>query len=126
MNWISPTGLSPCAAMPTHRPLIRASDNGVSKTRLTPKRCCNPTVARNTPPLTPTSSPKTTTLGSSANARASAKLIDSTSVTSGILVLNLLTLAGVDTGQLGIQIVEHGFGCARRDFQVPFDGRVDP
>ena len=26
MNWISPTGLRPCAAMPTHRPLISSSD----------------------------------------------------------------------------------------------------
>ena len=29
---------------------IRASESGVSKTRSMPKRCCNPSVARNTPP----------------------------------------------------------------------------
>ena len=49
MNWISPTGLSPCAAIPTQSPLIRVSDSGVSKTRSTPKRCCKPAVARKTP-----------------------------------------------------------------------------
>src|SRR6478672_2430954 len=91
--------------MPTQSPLIRASDSGVSKTRSTPKRCCNPAVARNTPPLTPTSSPKTTTLGSSARARASAKLIASTSVTSGILVLDFLTLAGIGARQSGNRLL---------------------
>src|SRR5207247_2512087 len=29
MNWISPTGFSPCAAMPTQSPLIRSSDRRV-------------------------------------------------------------------------------------------------
>src|SRR6266581_4252286 len=84
MNWISPTGFKPCAAMPTQSPLIRSSASGVSNTRSGPKRCCSPTVARKTPPLTPTSSPNTTTLGSSSIARASAILTASTSVISGI------------------------------------------
>src|SRR6266404_7268095 len=48
------------------------------------KRGCNPTVARKTPPLTPTSSPNTTTFRSSSIARARARLMASTSVTSGI------------------------------------------
>src|SRR5271169_383037 len=124
MNWISPTGLSPCAAIPTQSPLIRASDSGVSKTRSTPKRCCKPAVARKTPPLTPTSSPKTTTLGSSARARASAKLIASTSVTSGILVLDFLTLAGIGARQSGIEMVEHGFRWTRPDCQITLDRRI--
>src|SRR5687768_16692143 len=84
MNWISATGFSPCAAMPMDMPAIRPSASGVSCTRSAPKRSCRPTVARNTPPLTPTSSPSTTTSGSSASARASARLITSTRVTRGM------------------------------------------
>src|SRR5262252_8898212 len=121
-NWISPTGLSPCAAMPTQSPPIKASDSGVSKTRLAPKRFCKPAVARNTPPLTPTSSPKTTTSGSSVSARASAKLIASTSVTSGIEVLDFLTLAGIGAWQSGVEMVEHRFRRARAGRQIVLDG----
>src|SRR5919198_1457852 len=126
MNWISPTGFSPCAAMPTHRPLIRSSDNGVSNTRSAPKRCCRPAVARNTPPFTPTSSPNTTTSGSSASARARARLTESTSVVSGIgPVLDLLALAGVSLRQLCIQIVEHRLRRARAGRQVALGGGID-
>ena len=70
--------------MPTHKPLISNSDRGVSITRWGPKRCCRPAVARKTPPLMPTSSPNTTTLGSSSIARARAKVTASTRVTSGM------------------------------------------
>src|SRR5215472_2406105 len=125
MNWISPTGFSPCAAMPTQSPPISASDSGVSKTRSTPKRCCNPVVARNTPPLTPTSSPNTTTSGSSARARASAKLIASTSVALGIEVLDFLALGGIGAWHSGVEVVEHGFRRTRTDRKVAFDGRFD-
>src|SRR5271157_1041088 len=110
--------------MPTQSPAINASDNGVSKTRSAPKRCCKPAVARNTPPLTPTSSPKITTLGSSVRARARAKLIASTNVSSGILVLDFLTLASIDAWQSGVEIVEHGFRRTRSDCQITFDRRI--
>src|SRR5215469_2057336 len=122
MNWISPTGLSPCAAMPTQSPAISASDSGVSKTRSVPKRRCRPAVARNTPPLTPTSSPKTTTSGSSARPRASAKLIASTSVTSGIEVLDFLALAGIGTWQPAVKMIDHGFRRTRAGRQIALDG----
>src|SRR5947207_4738303 len=122
MNWISPTGLSPCAAMPTQSPPIKVSDSGVSKTRSAPKRCCKPAVARNTPPLTPTSSPKTTTSGSSTSARASAKLIASTSVTSGIGVLDFPTLTGIGAWQSGVEMVEHRFRRTRAGRQIALDG----
>src|SRR6516162_2436422 len=126
MNWISPTGLRPCAAMPTHMPLIASSASGVSMTRSLPKRCCNPTVARNTPPLTPTSSPRTTTFGSSSMARASARLMASTKVSSGIRrSLHLFTLAGICLRKLGIEMVEHRLGRPRSDREIAFDCSLD-
>src|SRR5690606_34571425 len=100
MNWISATGFRPCAAMPTDMPAIRPSASGVSCTRNAPKRSCRPTVARNTPPLMPTSSPSTTTSGSSASARASARLMPSTSVTLGMLRLVPRTAAIAARGGL--------------------------
>src|SRR5712692_217437 len=126
MNWISPTGFSPCAAMPTHTPLISSSASGVSITRSGPKRCCSPTVARKTPPLTPTSSPSTTTSGSSSMARASARLTASTKVTSGIgRSLQLAPLAGIDARELRVEIIEHGLRRARGRRQIALDRRLD-
>src|SRR5689334_17669694 len=126
MNWISPTGLSPCAAMPTQSPLIRSSASGVSSTRSDPKRFCNPAVARKTPPLTPTSSPSTTTPVSSSIARASARLMASTNVTSAIVVSGeFAALRGIDVGQIGIEVIEHGCGPARWRGQVAFGRRLD-
>src|SRR3990167_1294507 len=84
MNWISATGFRPCDAMPTLMPAISASASGVSITRRQPKRSFRPLVARNTPPLVPTSSPSTTTLGSFCMARASARFTASTSVTTWV------------------------------------------
>src|SRR5271165_1499014 len=127
MNWISPMGLSPCAAMPTHSPLISSSASGVSITRSGPNRCCRPTVARNTPPLTPTSSPSRTTLGSSSMARARARLTASTSVTSGMgAALELVALADIDSGKLGIEVVEHALRWPRPGCQIAFDRCIDP
>src|SRR5947208_12819863 len=126
MNWISPTGFSPCAAIPTQSPLIRSSASGVSRTRSGPKRVCSPTVARKTPPLMPTSSPSTTTSGSSSIARASARLTASTNVTSAIaLSRELAALRDISLGQIGIEMIEHGFGSARLRCQVAFDRRLD-
>src|SRR5437763_3433556 len=126
MNWISPTGLSPCAAMPTHSPLIRSSASGVSITRSGPKRCCSPAVARNTPPLTPTSSPSTTTFGSSAMARASARLMASTRLTSGIgRAFELVALSDIHLRKLGIEMIEHALRRPRRAGEIALDRRVD-
>src|SRR6516164_6193660 len=110
--------------MPTQRPAISASESGVSNTRSTPKRSCNPAVARKTPPLTPTSSPNTTTSGSSASARASARLIASTSVSSGILVLDILALGDIGRRQSGVEMVEHRLRRTRLACQVAFDCRL--
>src|SRR5918999_146753 len=126
MNWISPTGLRPSAAIPTHSPLIRSSARGVSTTRSDPKRLCKPTVARKTPPLAPTSSPSTTTFSSSAMARARARLMASTSVTSGIFALpELVPLGVVDLRELVIEVVEHGCGRSRRSGKIALDGGLD-
>src|ERR1700730_1944373 len=126
MNWISPTGLRPCAAMPTHSPLINSSASGVSITRSAPNRCCSPTVARKTPPLTPTSSPSTTTLASSSMARASARLTASTSVTSAIgASAEFRPLAGVGSREFGVEMVEHRLWRARRGRQIALDRRLD-
>src|SRR6266516_6884072 len=125
MNWISPTGLRPCAAMPTHSPLINSSASGVSITRSAPNRCCSSTVARKTPPLTPTSSPSTTTLASSSMARASARLTASTNVTSGIGASGeLRPLAGIGAREFGVEMVEHRLRRTRRGRQIAFDRRL--
>src|SRR5262249_31600157 len=113
--------------MPTHSPLINSSASGVSITRLAPNRRCSPTVARKTPPLTPTSSPSTTTLASSSMARASARLMASTNVTSGIgASAELRPLAGIGSRQFGVEMVEHRLGRARRGRQIALDRRLDP
>src|SRR5216683_6739996 len=126
MNWISPTGFSPCAAMPTQSPLIRSSASGVSNTRSGPKRGCSPTVARKTPPLTPTSSPNTTTLGSSSIARASAMLTASISVISVISPpFEFAALRSIGLRQPGIEMIEHRLGRSRLRSQVTLDRCVD-
>src|SRR5262249_50881893 len=109
---------------------ISSSASGVSITRSEPNRCCKPAVARNTPPLTPTSSPSTTTFGSSCMARASARVMASTSVTSGIgaariPAFELRTLAGVDLGKLGIEIIEHGLRRPGPHRQIVLDRLFD-
>src|SRR6516164_9127553 len=112
--------------MPTHSPLINSSASGVSITRSAPNRCCNPTVARKTPPLTPTSSPSTTTLASSSMARASARLTASTSVNSGIEAsAELRPLAGIGSREFGVEMVEHRLWRARRGRQIALDRRLD-
>ncbi len=66
-NWISGTGKSPAAAIPTARPMIPSSDKLVSNTRAAPNFSCKPMVAACTPPLRPTSSPNTTMRGFTAS-----------------------------------------------------------
>src|SRR5215470_4175013 len=126
MNWISPTGLSTCAAMPTQTPLIKSSDSGMSMTRSGPKRRCRETVARNTPPFTPTSSPSTITFGSSCIARASARLTASTSVDSGMgAPFQRVALGSIGPGKFRIEVIEHRLRCARPYRQVAFRRRLD-
>src|SRR3989442_9656810 len=63
---------------PTAAPRIPASASGVSKQRSGPKRSRRPTVARNTPPARPTSSPITSTDGSRSSSTWKQSLIAST------------------------------------------------
>src|SRR6516164_4034895 len=112
--------------MPTHSPLINSSASGVSITRSAPNRCCNPTVARKTPPFTPTSSPSTTTLTSSSMARASARLTASTNVTSGIgASAELRPLTSIGSREFGVEMVEHRLWRARRGRQIALDRCLD-
>src|SRR5262249_27568832 len=107
--------------MPTAMPAIRPSASGVSATRSEPKRCCRPAVARNTPPLMPTSSPMTTTRSSSSIARASARLMPSTSVMFDIALLLLAelgSLPGVLARQSRVEMLEHLLGPRRRRIEI--------
>src|SRR5438132_2051805 len=107
--------------MPTAIPAISPSASGVSATRSAPKRLCSPAVARNTPPFRPTSSPSTTTLSSSSMARASARLIASTSVMFDIalrLLGKLGELHGVLPRQPRVEVLEHLLGPRRRRLEV--------
>src|SRR3989338_851673 len=131
VNWISATGFSPSAAMPIATPAMAASASGVSMTRSAPKRACRRTVARNTPPLTPISSPSSTTLGSRASSWASARLTASTRLISAMTLragaepqrgLALLPERG---GQRGVKMIEHHLGPRRRDGQGGFHGLID-
>src|SRR5690606_38126217 len=99
------------------RPAKVISSSGVSSTRSGPNCCCRPAVARNTPPLTPTSSPSTTTLSSWRLAYASAWVIASIRVMGVFFcsAIALLTgnggiaLRGQVGGQLRVQVIEHRF-----------------
>src|SRR5690554_2013016 len=137
MHWIDASGWRPCAAMPTAMPLISVSASGVSITRRKPKRSCRPTVARNTPPLAPTSSPSTTTSGSSAMARCSARLIASTMQTGLRSVMGRLSqgscpnqqfiaLLPVALRQLGKQVVKGGARISLRQTAECLHGGIDP
>src|SRR6185312_9639671 len=110
--------------MPTAMPAISPSASGVSATRSGPKRFCRPAVARNTPPFRPTSSPSTTTRSSVSMARASARLIDSTSVMFDMglgLVVELLYLLLVLLRQPRVQVLEHLLGPGGRRLEVGID-----
>src|SRR5437660_3661382 len=107
--------------MPTAIPAISPSASGVSATRSAPKRLCSPAVARNTPPFRPTSSPSTTTLSSSSMARASARLIASTSVMFDIalrLLGKVRELHGVLPRQARVEVLEHLLGSRRRRLEI--------
>ena len=123
MNWISATGLSPSAAIPMAMPAMRVSDSGVSSTRSAPKRCASPAVARNTPPFTPTSSPRTMTPASAAISWAKPRLTASMSVSSGIGCGRHrapLFLQGV--GEARVDVLEHRLGWQGGEGEVAGDG----
>src|ERR1700734_2296583 len=119
--------------MPTDMPAIVASASGVSWTLSLPKRSCSPAVARNTPPLAPTSCPITTTLGSCcisqpcAIAMASTMVIFAKSMTAGFRAV----FAGDETllvqvrRQRGEQVFEHRVGGRLCVPQVVGHGRLD-
>src|SRR5579863_3018354 len=129
-NCASATGRMPCAARPTLKPAIEASSSGVSITRLAPNFCCRPAVARNTPPLTPTSSPSTTTDGSRAISWARAMVTPSIRVICGIVSGSGLAAVGGERlralafqveRQFGVGVIEHRAQRLRLDFEVGID-----
>src|SRR5439155_11575913 len=76
-NWISATGISPFNAAPMATPTMHDSARGVSSTRASPNLPCRPSVARNTPPFLPTSSPSTQTRSSRSISSSSASRMPS-------------------------------------------------
>src|SRR5271157_2414258 len=104
--------------MPTDMPAIIASARGVSCTRSLPNLSCSPAVARNTPPLAPTSCPITTTFASCcisqpcAIAMASIMVIFAKSMTAGFCAV--LARRGALLAQMrrhgGKQVLEHRVG----------------
>src|SRR5271167_397577 len=131
VNWISDTGRKPCAARPTDIPAMTPSASGVSSTRSAPKRSSRPSVARKTPPSAPTSSPTTRTEGSSAIARARARLTAWTSVISGIAASlprqleRCLALVGEFFGQRLVGEIENRFEPLRRRGEIGLRRSLD-
>src|SRR5919109_1246557 len=127
MNWISATGRSPAAAMPTEIPPIASSASGASITRSLPNFSSRPWVARNTPPFAATSSPSTTTLSSSLIARASAMAMAPIRVVSGMVGSPTRgdLLLGIGRRQDRVEMVEHRFRRHGRRRQIALDRRVD-
>ena len=66
-NCISAMGISPAIAAPIATPTMEDSASGVSMTRSGPNSSMKPSVTRNTPPRTPTSSPRMITRSSRRN-----------------------------------------------------------
>src|SRR5258708_22710534 len=122
-------------ARPIAAPAITPSDSGVSMTRFAPCLAKRPSVARNTPPLRPTSSPNTTTRWSRAISSARAWFTASTTVSSATAILReALELppqtrrsAGVDLAEIEVRV---GRGFLLRlipcDTELLFDLFLDP
>src|SRR6202453_5327950 len=122
-------------------PAMVASASGVSCTRSLPKRSCRPAVARNTPPLAPTSWPITTTSASCcisqpcAIAMASTMVIFANSLPAGLsargparrrsVFTRHLALFDQVPRHLGEQVIEHGVGRGLRALQIIVHRRVD-
>src|SRR5688500_18597644 len=128
-NCASATGFMPCDARPTVRPAIVVSSSGVSSTRESPNVCCRPAVARNTPPLTPTSSPSTSTVSSCFISQARACVIASISVMAAIsaaLPLDRIGALRLQVGrQFGVKVIEHRLHRLHLRLQVRVDLLVD-
>src|SRR6185369_3069853 len=88
-NWISATGRRPFMAAPIEVPMIIDSVSGVSMTRSSPNSPYSPSVARKTPPLSPTSSPSTITASSRRISSARVSRTASMNVLSAISPLPL-------------------------------------
>ena len=127
MNWISATGRKPCAASPMLMPAISVSASGVSTTRSAPKRSCNPAVARNTPPLTPMSSPSSTTrsIGLELMRERLSDRLDERDLTHGAAPAQRIALLAQRCGQLREQVLEHRRRRARRHGEKLGDGLLD-
>src|ERR1700743_2368757 len=109
-NLISAMGLMAWVGVPMEMRARRAPASGVSMTRSLPKRCCRPCVARNTPPLRPTSSPSTTTDGSFSISWAMAMVMASTIVTLamvGALLDRFIALGDEALRHVAEHVVEH-------------------
>src|SRR4249919_1908517 len=135
-NCASATGFMPCEARPTVRPAMVVSSSGVSSTRCEPNVACKPAVARNTPPLTPTSSPSTTTVSSLRISYARACVIASMSViaagVAGSAMATALPRDGFGTlreqvrRRIAIEEIEHRGHRLHLAFQVRIDLHVHP
>ena len=107
---------------------MTASASGMSTTRSSPKRSCRPSVARKTPPLTPTSWPSTITRSSRSSASPSVERIAS------IIVISAISRPPAPPrGALGVQapgrprvdVVEERLGAGRRARLRLGEGGVD-
>src|SRR5262245_66559822 len=107
--------------MPTAVPTMPFSANGVSITRSSPNSACKPSVARNTPPALPISSPMTRTRGFSRKATASASRTACTIVSSAMAAHGLLDVLG---GGASVDERQAHQACAARLDRVVADGRV--
>ncbi len=116
-------------ASPIEAPTITASAVGVSTTRSAPKRCCRPSVARNTPPDLPTSSPSTITRSSRSISSPRAEQIASTMLNVGHRRAPSLEQLGPLGGEarriLGPDVVEQQRRVGRPDRRHLGDGAVD-
>ena len=117
-------GIIPLQARPTAEPTMTASASGMSTTRSAPKRSCRPSVARKTPPLTPTSWPSTITRSSASSAAPSVERIASIIVISAIsgppaerpggrAPARAHRLAAVRSARAGVDVVEDPLGAGR-------------
>src|SRR5579884_2602007 len=115
-NWISAMGRRPLMAAPMATPTMADSASGVSMTRISPNSWCSPSVALNTPPLTPTSSPMTMTRSSLRISSRMPSRIASMYVFTGIG----LALHNVEKGRFGggerrgLRLVHRGVDLAER------------
>src|SRR6185437_3657670 len=127
MNWISATGRRPWVAMPIDIPAIMPSARGVSCTRSLPNCSCKPAVARNTPPLTPTSSPSTTTDGSRVISHACARLMASIIVTLAMdwVAPCVLALLADALGRVLEEVVEHRVSVRPRSTRIGINSGFD-